>query len=359
MTQLEARSLEPRSAHFQQSQSFTADTVSVQSYAIDDKDSNPLSSLPAFSKPAQEVPKLVKRGQRWTPEEDERLLRLKKKGVSPSELDREFPNRTLGAVALRYHKLTSNLPNPPSKSPQWNAWTDEEEQRLIRLVEEAEDPAEGLRYPFDEWAEYFDGRTPGALLGRYNVLLKAGRIAERPSRQQFIAVRQFTPEEDKLLRALAARDDLTWKQRAERFEDRSAPSLYTRYQRLMSQPAGSPSKSARPLPPGRGSAQRWTREEEDRLIEELENGTPIEEAAKLLGRGLSGTKTRSTLLRAQGRLGQNKYFYTDEEIKLLVKLKEEGMSFRAIRKLHFPDRKARALALKYYRYKDQESHESD
>ena len=102
---------------------------------------------------------------------------------------------------------------------------------------------------------------------------------------------------------------------------------------------------------------RFTSEEDDQIIEALRLKMTVAEISELLGRKRISIYTRIRKLKKLNRLDEathvkNPHSYTDAEIKLIHKLRTEGVSWKDIATNHFPGRSSNGIRLKYWRYYD-------
>ena len=75
-------------------------------FVLDVKAESNVQLSPASStKSAASEPRIYKRAQRWTTEEEERLLRLRHQGLPWSEIVESFPERSWKSLRLRYSML--------------------------------------------------------------------------------------------------------------------------------------------------------------------------------------------------------------------------------------------------------------
>ena len=123
--------------------------INIQPYSCEFRQAlSPVHSV----KSTASKPKLFRRGQKWTAEEEERLIRLRAQRISWDELVESFPGRTWTAIRAKYSKLTMDRSKPPKKVVRW---TKEEKELLLELVKT------GVSY--EEIAKRFPGRSPGAI----------------------------------------------------------------------------------------------------------------------------------------------------------------------------------------------------
>ena len=109
----------------------------------------------------------------WTPEEEERLLKLKKQKLPWSEIVNSFPERSIKSLKNKYRRLQSKFLA--------SEWTTEEDKLLVKLRES--------NTPWEEIVTYFDNRSIKSLEERFASLTSP--------------LRRYTSKEDRLiLRAL-------------------------------------------------------------------------------------------------------------------------------------------------------------
>ena len=163
------------------------------------------------------VPK-AERKNGWTTDDENRLLDLKvEQDVTWRDLKKHFPGRTLGAIKARYYALTRDPSVPDGERK--DAWTTEEDERLVKLREE-----DGLSWP--DVDKYFSGRSKGALQMRYH------KLTSDPAASREKARVLWTPEEDDRLLMLIQEGTFTWEEMAEDFPGRSARALIMRHYKL-------------------------------------------------------------------------------------------------------------------------------
>ena len=111
--------------------------------------------------PSPSTTKLLKRGSRWTVAEELLLMKLRDEENMPwSEVAAQFPGRTYEASSAKYYILKG----PPSKTRgRYRDWTDEEEELLMKLA--------SMDMSSKERAEKFSGRSETALRVHYNKLM--------------------------------------------------------------------------------------------------------------------------------------------------------------------------------------------
>ena len=188
--------------------------------------------------------KLLKRGARWTAEEDRRLLELREQGKSWEEVHKIFPERSWIAVIARYHRLKPDAPGPTKEV---NFWTEEEEKLLLELVK--------ADISWEEMAKQLPGRTAKALRAKYRNLSGDYRVIPKN------VSRRWTAEEDELVLELT-RAHIPRAEQVAFFNDRTAQALRARYVILKS---GGPPQGQKNQP--------YTVAEFELMHELRENGT--------------------------------------------------------------------------------------
>lgn len=126
---------------------------------------------------------LERRGQKWTVEEQARLVELREKGLSWSELVDSFPERSWKTLRNRYYKITKD-PSAPKKR-RGRFWTPEEDELLLELA--------AMGKSWVEIAESLPGRTPSAVKGRYHSIPRQDPQAPIEKRKR------YTAEEDDII----------------------------------------------------------------------------------------------------------------------------------------------------------------
>ena len=319
-------------------------------------------------------PKLFKRSQKWTPEEEERLIRLRAQRIPWGELEGSFPGRTWSALKIKHSDLTKD----PAKSPKKvKRWTKEEKELLLKLVKT------GISYK--EIAKQFPGRDPDALKAQYRYITR-GRTVPKGFNKQYtteederllglrrdgiawkeierlfdkrslsslmnryivLTSSDFTFEEDELLRELEERN-IPWPQRVTFFNNRTLEALQERLEVLRSTPTRS------------GSI--FTPEEDDLIVEALEEGMKAEEIAQFLERTTKSVHHRVQRLRGLHRFSSalpKGYRYTVDDFELIREMLETGMSWKDIAAEHFPQRGSRSVQRAYERYEARRQKENE
>ena len=230
---------------------------------------------------------LMKRAQLWSPEEIERLMRLREEGKSWGEIAQALPGRNWKSAKDKYYKMTKTKPakdtpgrrgesrrkhqQKPRKKTKSKKWTAREDRELIKMKEE--------NMKWKGIAERLPGRSTNAAKRRYFNLQSA-------QSEPFTVAKRYTAEEDELLRELM-KTNMTWKERAERFPGRGVQSLKERY---------------RLLDPSYAEQRNWTPEQDASLKRWLEAGVKQKEMARRLGRTYRAVVTRIRELRVKGQL---------------------------------------------------------
>lgn len=163
---------QPYSPEIQQIRSLASGTK-----IINNNNPPPVNSVESTTLESQ----LFKRSQRWTTDEEQRLIELREQDVSWVNIMKMFPERSWSALRSKYLRLTKNL---SSYSPKKKLWTDEEDKILLKLLEE--------KMPLEEISESLPGRTVQALKARYYYLRRGIPVSQK-------TVRNWTAEEDALL----------------------------------------------------------------------------------------------------------------------------------------------------------------
>ena len=190
---------------------------------------NPAAAAEAAAEAAEAAPKafgeaqrnkILKRSksrQQWTPDEDALLLDLREgREMSWTEVAEHFPTRTLGALQVRIKRLKRDEVGGMRRK-KLDYWTPQEDGRLLKLVEK------GLSA--DQIANRFSKRNLNSIKSHYYYL--TGESIEPSGRGK-----KFTAEEDELLLRLSD-TDLTFKEKAKFFENRSEKSITSRHYKLM------------------------------------------------------------------------------------------------------------------------------
>ena len=256
-------------------------------------------------------PKLFRRAEQWTPEEEERLVRLRNEGLSFAEMVPFFEERSYGAISNKYYRLTRD---EPTTRPTGKEWTEEEKERVLRLRDE------GLTW--DEMVPFFEGRSYDAINTMYY------RLTQDPSARQSTRT-SWNRQENELLMGLMERDASN-NELLENFSGRTLGAIRRQY-RMLSRANSAPNQRRR----------KYTAEEDELLLELGERGMSWTERLQYFdNRSLDGLKSRYSKLVSQN--------FTAEEDKLLLKLEEEGVPWRE-RVIDFDKRTVNALKqrLKY------------
>lgn len=326
------------------------------------------------------APKLIRRaGRPWTGDEEQLLLQLRdEQEMAWSEIAEYFTDRTWTALKIRYHQLTRDSSAPPRGKA--NAWTSEEEARLLDLVES------GVQ--FSEMPQILRGRTLKAIRSKYRTLTE-GFPAPNLYKKQYTAAedelilelaeagltwdeiakhfkwrnanslrrrfakltsttrRRYSPEEDELILQLAQLN-ITWKEMAKHFNGRSVKSIKQRYVQL--------------APDRPRIRSYWTPEQDKELIEAVEANMTWLEMSDLFGKTVSTLKNRVSVLLRSGRLDQTPQIasnrpYTVADFELMRNSVEKNMSWNDIAREHFPGRSAESLRKSLRRYQNRKEAE--
>lgn len=273
------------------------------------------------------VPKLRKRGgRRWSGDEEELLLKLRRENKPWDEILEQFPDRTYISLTGKYFQLTKDPSKPKQEAPE--PWTPEEEELLFDLLDA------GLSW--EEMAEYFTGRSAAAVNNHYHQMTLPDDHVPSTSRKS------WTTDEDKRLLKLA-KGKMTWEEITKYFENRSAMALLHRYQRL------------KPKAQKRGS---WTTAEDKLLAEAVKKGRTPDQITKIIARSEKAIERRMKRLKKAGRYGleppeRARYSFTDAQLELIYNLREQGMSWRRIYLEHFPDRSLSGIRKAGKRYQEE------
>ena len=267
-----------------------------------------------------------KKADRWTPKEEELLIELRDGRRLPwNEIDQHFPSRGWKALRAKYYQLKRGRPAP--KTILDRSWTPEEYDQLMTLKKEGKS--------WKEIAEAMPGRSQESLESRYQSLTRMTRGTRTPTKTGF---KEFTQEEDELLLELG-KTDMPWKDRAKRFDGRSISSLKSRYLKL--------------LPPEQPRSRRWTRREEEQLIEAVKSDMTLAEIAEQIGRSYEVVRKRVRKLQKSNQidpaLKRKGRLYTAAEVERLYEMVERGMRWDDIAK-EFPGRTVESLQGKYKQY---------
>ena len=164
--------------------------------------------------------KILKRSEgrrQWTGAEDGLLIDLKDGHDLPwNKIAESFPTRSLGALQVRYGRLKTYKVGQGKKL---DYWTPQEDGRLFKLV--------GKGLSAEAIAGRFSKRSVASIKSRYYYLTGEAIDPSKSSKRG----KKFTAEEEKLLLKLGEKN-LTWKEKAKFFNNRSEQSIYQRYQRL-------------------------------------------------------------------------------------------------------------------------------
>ena len=287
------------------------------------------SSQIGSAKSAPSELELIKRGQRWTYEEEQLLLNLRDQEMPWEEISTFFPERTLVALKMKHFQVKQSQSTAADKHGKAKPWTDEENELLLALKK--------VHTPWADIARILPERSLQSIRSNYDSLIKNPPLSI-PQR----AVPHYTAEDDELLLKLA-REGLPWKQRQAYFENRSLQSLKSRYQLLKR-------KQGKSSP--RTSPKSFTPEEDEFIIQAVEWGTKTSDIARLLGRNKTSIRGRIKRLKKSNQLDPARRkgrgsSYTAAEFELIRTLVDEGMSFEDIATTHFPARSAMGIRLAF------------
>ena len=261
--------------------------------------------------------KLFRRGQLWTHEEEQLLLKLREEERPWDEISEFFPERNWQALASRYHSLKRTMQEKPKEV---QSWTPEEDKVLLDLRET------GISWR--KIAESLPERNERAIRNRYRHL-KRGSPAPKEFR------RRYSAEEDELLLKLAEAG-IPWEERVTYFDDRSHKSLEQRFTKISQTKV----------------AGHFSSEEDSLLIEALETGMTVEEVSQLLERSIRGVQTRIRKLEQLNRLDPvlelvKGRTYTAADFDLMQELVGKGMSWEDMAAEYFPGRSGTGLSIAY------------
>lgn len=318
-------------------------------------------------------PKVFRRGEKWTAEEEERLIRLRAQSLSWQELaDVHFPWRTGDALRTKYSMLTRDPSKPPRKT---RRWTKEEKDLLVELVEMGES--------YEEIAKRFPGCSPNTLQAQYRSLTQGRHVPTT-------VFKKYTAEEDERVLELR-REGLRWREIVLLFDDRSIDSLRRRYKVLIASDFTSEEDELlqeleeenipwtervtffnnrsldalqERLEDLKRSNPRFTPEEDDTIVEALELGMSVSEVVQLLKRAQTSVYARIRKLKTLGRLdasvaSRRRRRYSTDELELISELAETGMSWKDIASEHFPGRGGMNVKKAYDRYQVKKQKEKE
>ena len=298
---------------------------------------------PAFFPLKKRVPSatgLFKRGRkkRWDAEEEGRLIELREQqGLTWQEIDAHFPDRGWRSLEAKYRRLTQDLSEPVGTRTAYRRWTADEDDLLRQLGATGD-------LSWKEVAQSFPGRTALAVGTRYGVLTKG-----KPAPAGLTT--RFTAAEDELLLKLSEDEDMTWAQRAEFFDNRSARALEDRYARVRP-----------PRTPTWYKTSAWTEEEYEELEEALDAGMTWKEISELLERtevaviGRVGVLVRSGRLARPSQLARYDRF-TDADFELMRTKRDEGIIWKDIVAQYFPHRTVDSAYQQYQTYERRKAEE--
>lgn len=283
-------------------------------------------------RPAALEPKLFKRVNRWTFEEEGLLLKLREEQqLSWKQIQEEyFPERSWKALQIRFYRLTKDPSQPKVEARR--PWTDEEKELLFKLRES--------NLSWAEIVESFPGRSKSALVGKYRSL-----TYDRSAPGVF--QKKWTAEENELLLKLG-KEGMPWKERVKFFDNRTLRALQTQYKKLV------PSRQ----PPPR----LFTSEEDDFIIKAIDSDNmPVKDISLSLGRSIQGVHRRIRKLQESNRLDPNTHNlrYSDAELELIAKLVKQNVSFREIATKHLPGRSREAIKQAYKRFRERKRKEGE
>ena len=213
-------------------------------------------------------PKLFKRGNHWTFEEEQLLLKLREQELSWEQIKEEFfPKRSWTALIAKHHKLTKDQ-SKIRKAPK--PWTDEEVELLLEL-KESEPPLS-----WEDITKSFPGRSKTAVGNKYYMMSKVVSVPKT-----FHTQRPWTADEIELLLKLG-KEGVPWKERVHFFNNRTLKALKERYKKLVP-----------PKPPPFG---RFTSEEDNLIVEAVGLDKTTKEISQILGRTEQAVRRRKKKL---------------------------------------------------------------
>ena len=274
-------------------------------------------------------PRILRRTERWTAREEELLLRLRdQERLSWDEMLGQFPNRTWKALSSKYYILKNDQSTTGEKATKkLESYTEEE---IEYLIEERK-----KNKPWEEIAEALPGRSPLALRSKHYQLTRSSGAPKE-------TFERWTAEEDDYLLQLGE-EDLSWKERATRFNDRfknrTPDAILARFSFLKP----------------RGKKVGFTPEEDNELIESLNMKMSVKEISQLLERSERSIRYRIIQLEQLGRIDPAPHIskgrpYTAAEFELMDELSKRGMFKEAIIVNLFPGRSPRSVRATYARY---------
>lgn len=256
-----------------------------------------------------------KKPRRWTAEEEERLLQLRKQGMPYAEMLDYFPDRTWRALEDKYQVLTKTVPSGKKAKE----WTKKENMLLVKLKEESERRRNPLSW--NKIAESLPGRSGEACSNQYRKI-KRGRNYEAP----VTVHKRFSAEEDERLKSFV-KNGTSWEEISTSFPGRTESSLKSRYFYRLENV----------------SQHFWSSEDDDRLIEAVEANMTYEDIRKEIFRqkSVSALKARVTRLRKDGRLtrsARRATKFTSSDFDVMQQLRDQGMRWKDIEREYFPGR---------------------
>ena len=290
-----------------------------------------------------------------------------KREIRPSQADdtRTFLN-TYSHSHVQFENTKRNIlsnPSTPGLSKRAkDYWTTEEDNLLLDLR------AQGRSW--EDIAEAFSRRTPGAAEGRYYTL-------KRKLSMQNEERIPWTPEEDKLLQDLRARGQ-PWKEISKAFPERTQQAVKIRYGRISKKQwtskederlqelarSGLNWEEIAERLPGRSPvaiSRRYrllggdNKAQEDKfMIQAIEEGETYKEISRVLGISEHTAWRRASKLEKLGRIKlpskSKKHRYTDADVELIHMMREDNVSWTEISK-RFPERSKSAIQQLYSKYK--------
>ena len=270
-------------------------------------------------------------GQKWTPEEDMKLLKAKGKGMSSREISEQIlSHRSMGAIDSRLHLLTKTAEGSETSSQ--GRWTSEEDSKLL----EARENGMSCREIFDQILPH---RSVSAIENRLASLRMAVAGSETSSRGAWTAV-----EDSKLLKA--KEDGMSNPEIVQQIlPHRSIKGIE---QRLFKLKAIADGKHQAPL-----AATLWTVQEDTKLVEAKNDKLSFNVIADRILPTRSADACRNRYVRLTQGNGYSTAWTPQEESKLRRAKDKDDMSFQEISDEILPHRTPDACEEQYYKMKNQ------
>ena len=208
---------------------------------------------------------------RWTPQEDARICRLRKKGADVDTITAALPDRTRDAVASRLQHLR-DLGRVELFD---TSWTGAEDDLLCKLRDQ------GKRVT--EIVTQFPNRTAQAITRRIHLLIREGRIERQRSRNP--SYKPWTSREEQILIRMRGANATLDKIKL-CLPQRTRAAIAQRIQELIDADVIEPTLRAP------HSRRPWSREE-DLLVAEMRRARrPVDEMAAALDRSVPSINNR-------------------------------------------------------------------